>query len=1250
MDEITQPMLLEFLKGLYRQRGSAAHHIESMNVFYEEGISDIIRRGFSVKTRFENKRRGDVGENADIVRNEIEIKFAKVEIHRPLSIEMPASALAAGSSAATTALYPNKARELMQTYSMHINVTAEVLAQGFREQGAPSVNKKTVTFRIGKIPCMVKSRFCNLHGMSRDQLIGLSEDPSDEGGYFIFHGAEHSVDCQESPSMNEMRITTERVQKEIARCQIWSKPGDGFENSYQSIVRQLADGAITISAQLVPAQNTHFPFYLMFRLIADIDDRTIASYIIGDMTQRDPITTAMISMLQAAFMAPVEDFFAPVRHEMRHDALVSFVSFKILELGENVVGQRSVEVRREGNNKVMDQIDAVVLPHLGTSENERTKKHRYLGLAIRKLMLARLGVIPPLDRDTLCHKRIHLAGTSVSKSFKSMFNRTIVIPIRREMRRAFENMPFSQVKLEDVINSAIGGDDLLESTMAKALTIGNTTIQIGRSTQANRVSSQSLYRKNDLNVRAIAGNIAVNNVLSNKTTERAERIRHVHPTMVGYIDGTQSADTGDKVGMNKQIAVSAIVSMSIPSANLKKVILDEEARTGTPIIPLDDAAGQMAEADRAGLSSLMINGDWVGYVRDDHKFVARWRQYRRNYQLEGGKRARSTDTAYDGPVIHKHTSICRDPCYPEVRIWCDYGRMLRPLLIVYNNLEEYNARCFAAHKNKTAPPSASEFKQWVRITPEIVRDFLNGSLNLVDLQNMGVIEYIAADESENMLLANSIVTLREHEHDLCTRYTHCDIEQAIFGIVALSSPLPNHAYGIRITYFCNQRKQACSWYSLSYPFRRDKKTMMQLYCERPLVSCFTDDFVTPTGHNCTVAIMSHTGYNQEDSIFVNAGSVARGMFMGMFFDYETSICMSGEMFNTSDRAFVVDRPSDAITDMLEQGVARVGSIVHRNCVLISKIGTVESTDSATGQKQTRYVDRSTIYMSRTPARITGVIRGVDEHLKLQFICVKYMQFKTIIRGDKCSSRTGNKGIVSRIMSDADMPYTEDGLRLDVVINPQSIPTRRALNQIIESLLGEYCAQEGCHVDATSMLPINMDAIVGALKRRGFRYAGYRRVYNGMTGEWIDLPICVGPTTYQRLEKFVDNECRAIKRGPVDAVTRQPIRGSVEKGALKIGEMEMWTMVGHGAIRSLAEKVSRDSDGTILHICRRCGNPAIYNARAGLYSCAICKSDAHIVAVQSSWASNLMREEVRTLGIKMQYEMEPHYYYEAIEPK
>lgn len=195
--------------------------------------------------------------------------------------------------------------------------------------------------------------------------------------------------------------------------------------------------------------------------------------------------------------------------------------------------------------------------------------------------------------------------------------------------------------------------------------------------------------------------------------------------------------------------------------------------------------------------------------------------------------------------------------------------------------------------------------------------------------------------------------------------------------------------------------------------------------------------------------------------------------------------------------------------------------------------------------------------NNTPGVNTGKINDRTEHYagKVYCLTVPGEVFLTRHRNKiwwSANSRTGNKGICANKVPRCDMPYCEDGLVPDLIVNAHSIPTRMAVNQIIECLLGQLAAKRGVHIDATSFRVHDLDAVLKLLESYGVKYGGHRRMYNGMTGDWIDTLIFIGPTTYQRLQKFVIDEHYATRTGPTSALTRQPLDGKNNDGGLRLG--------------------------------------------------------------------------------------------------
>jgi hypothetical protein len=245
-----------------------------------------------------------------------------------------------------------------------------------------------------------------------------------------------------------------------------------------------------------------------------------------------------------------------------------------------------------------------------------------------------------------------------------------------------------------------------------------------------------------------------------------------------------------------------------------------------------------------------------------------------------------------------------------------------------------------------------------------------------------------------------------------------------------------------------------------------------------------------------------------------------------------------------------------------------------------------------------------------------------------------------VRRNKKPVWTGNS-IVASVLPQSDMPFTESGLTPDLIINPNSIPSRQIIGQLIETSVAKTCARRGAVADGTAFLPVGHRAVAQDLVDLGFRFNGRERLYNGMTGEYFDAAIFIGPTAEQRLQKFVlDDEQSVAGSGPTDATTGQPLGGKHVHGGLRIGEMEQWGLQSHGSMLNLFEKTSQDSDGRVMHICRGCAALAAYNEYHGVYSCKNCGELADISAVDGSKSAVLFHEELAAANIRVRLGLRP----------
>jgi hypothetical protein len=243
-----------------------------------------------------------------------------------------------------------------------------------------------------------------------------------------------------------------------------------------------------------------------------------------------------------------------------------------------------------------------------------------------------------------------------------------------------------------------------------------------------------------------------------------------------------------------------------------------------------------------------------------------------------------------------------------------------------------------------------------------------------------------------------------------------------------------------------------------------------------------------------------------------------------------------------------------------------------------------------------------------------------------------------------SSRHGQKCMISHKYNQIDMMFSENGLIPDKIMSPFAVPSRMSIGQIIEGLAAKVAAIEGFTSDATIFRKFDINAISDELEKHGYDRYGTERMYNGMTGEWIDIKVYLVPTYYQRLQKFVVDEVYSISTGPKCIVTRQPLEGKTNNGGLRVGEMEKDCLIAHGTGHFLMEKFRNDSDNFDVYVCRTCGKTPVVNEEKRILICKTCEAaglDPDVVKVRSTWCSKLFIQEMESCNIGVLQTIEPY---------
>ena len=349
------------------------------------------------------------------------------------------------------------------------------------------------------------------------------------------------------------------------------------------------------------------------------------------------------------------------------------------------------------------------------------------------------------------------------------------------------------------------------------------------------------------------------------------------------------------------------------------------------------------------------------------------------------------------------------------------------------------------------------------------------------------------------------------------------------------------------------------------------------------------------GRNVTVAFMNFNGYNYEDAVVLNERLVKDDVFTSIHIeDYEIE-CRDTKL---GPEEFTRDIPNvseEARKNLDENGIVRIGTEVKDDDILVGKVtpkGMAELTSEekllhAIFGEKTREVRDTSL---RVPHGGDGIVHDVKIFTKedsdelpagvSKIIRVYIAQKRKISVGDKMAGRHGNKGVVSLVLPEEDMPYLPDGTPVDILLNPLGVPSRMNIGQILEMHLGMAAKELGVYMATPVFDGATREEVIDALKEAGLREDGKFQLYDGRTGEPFDNPVSVGIMYMIKLNHMVDDKLHARSTGPYSLVTQQPLGGKAQFGGQRFGEMEVWALYAYGASHVLQEMMTIKSDDVV----------------------------------------------------------------------
>ena len=357
----------------------------------------------------------------------------------------------------------------------------------------------------------------------------------------------------------------------------------------------------------------------------------------------------------------------------------------------------------------------------------------------------------------------------------------------------------------------------------------------------------------------------------------------------------------------------------------------------------------------------------------------------------------------------------------------------------------------------------------------------------------------------------------------------------------------------------------------------------------------TDKGELALGKNMVVAFMTFNGYNFEDAVILNERLVKEDVYTSLHIeDYETQ-CRDTKLGPEEITRDIPNVSEDARKNLDENGIIKIGTEVKEGDILVGKVTPKGMADLTSEEKllhaifgeKTREVRNSSLTV---PHGGEGIVHDVKIYTKedndelpsgvSKVVRVYIIQKRKIQVGDKMSGRHGNKGVISLILPSEDMPYLPDGTPVDIMLNPQGVPSRMNIGQVLELHMGMACKKLGVHIATPVLDGASKEDVVAMMKEAGMDEDGKTVLYDGRTGEPFDSRISVGVMYFVKLHHMVDDKLHARSTGPYSLVTQQPLGGKAQFGGQRFGEMEVWALEAYGASHVLQEILTYKSDDVV----------------------------------------------------------------------
>lgn len=1207
---------LEITKSYFEKKGLVQHQLHTFNWFISKGLKNIINNEPSIK--YESSKY-----DSHI------LKFTNICVEHPSIID---------DDRTIRPLYPQEARNKDMSYMG--NVCVDIIETIQNNEGKiPQINEY-YRVPIAKIPIMLLSDACHLrkHTLKEnEQLNGHSV--SDQGGYFIINGKERVLISQVRKTYNKPLcfVKTVTQKEDILICEMRSMCDETFHST--SVQVKMAKGKLLVSLKL-KGKCVDVPVGIVFKSLG----YHLESQDFYDLFNLPNEYERYFENIRNTCF---EEFsIDTAQHESDDEAEEEDDTEALINVFRNV----SISVDKEGAcsndltiEDIQKSIDQDLFPHLGITSSKQ-QRAQLLALMIKKYLLTLTGVLSIDNRDDYNHKRVETAGELCYFLFRLLYKK-------------FQKSCASQIKNRK--------PDILNFLRTSGLTTGilysfssgywgvqrNTYIRTGVSQVVNpKVSLLANYSS--------LRRVVIPESKDGKEAKTSE-LRQIHPSSAFLLCPVETPE-GKGVGTVLNMAIFCEVTVGIATCEIIDLLQIFE--------------NQHTICEKCSRNTASVIHTTCGHAFCDSCAAAKKKCRKCRMPLDSKDVLKVYHSAAECPVclINKTNAVLKcghtacTVCLKSLET-CHICRCPVSDIYIFTNTIVCNCEkkdlsncfpvfingtpCLSVHINKIHELNFLKDNNISIVINHVLKivEIFSDSGRLIrpvfDLEKISkfkstivpsfdfclknqLIKYVDINEIMANKTAIEPTDLIENPN---TDYKLMELHPCgLFGIVASIIPFSDRTQSARNCFYTSMVKQAIGFVPC-HNLKTETISHTLNYPQKPLVTTDVAEFNGindyPNGINAIVAIMCYGGYNQEDSVILNKASLERGLFgtatYNTFTAEEKKNGLVEEKIDIPPNNVKIRDCNYGLLD--HTGIVKLRQKVKKGDVLIGKI-TIRIKN-----EEEKIIDSSVIVQHGEEGYVDRIVDTMTVNGS-RLVKVVIAQFRVPEIGDKFCSGMAQKGTCGIIYPQEDMPFSDSGMTPDIIINPNCIPSRMTINQIIATVMGKlYTLRPQKKFKIANPFMENsttlLNDLCNQLIEHGFDYSGSEALYNGFTGRRIESQIFMGPTYYHRLKHMVKDKMHARSHGQVTTLHRQPNCGRAHGGGLRFGEMEKDCVLVHGATQFLNERMFLNSDPFQIDVCKDCGMMSSTHKK-----CHVCKS-LNIKRCHIPYSFKNLLQELNAMGIK-----------------